>query len=256
MVRDAAARAEAGRAGTAVALAFAVVGAAAVGFLAGRSIPREAGPPAAPRPEPISVVMPASPSAPAAPALAALGDGRLVYADPAGRIFVLETQRGITLTAAYAVREDRRRHLDDPESRAASGFYLDDLGVDGERAIARAREEFEREVGARALDAGANDRAEARARAILDAGDATYLLAKLADRRAITRRAAGLALGEAGFVAAAPALAEVMAAEAGERGAARARGLLEHLAGEPIANRAAFEAWWAARTPAERAARR
>lgn len=238
---------ERGRAAVAIAMAFAVFGAAAVGLLAGRAIPRDPRAPGEPRET--TVILPTATAAIPAPALAALPDGRLAYADGRGRIFVLEgAAPGLTLTAAYAVREDRRRHLDDPAARAASGFYLDDLGAEGERDLARAREAFDREIEALAIDTRANERAEARARALLEAGDATFLLGKLGEKRSTARRAAALALGEAGFAAAAPALAEIAAEEA------RARALLERLAGQPIPDRAAFEAWWGGLTPAQRAA--
>src|SRR5438105_808350 len=191
------------RAAIAAAIAFAIVGAGAVGLLAGRAIRRDVRPPAGESVVlvPTATAAPAAAAAPA-PALAPLGEGRLAYADGAGRIFVLEGgPAGLTLTAAYAVREDRRRHLDDPAARAASGFYLDDLAAEGERLLARAGAQFEREIDSLALDTSAAARAEARARAVLDAGDATFLLAKLAEKRSLARRSAALALGDAGFVA-------------------------------------------------------
>jgi hypothetical protein len=242
-----------------------VILAAALGVLAGRLAPLGlriiaggapvAAPPEAPGSPPPAPPPPPPPAPIPVPSVAALGDGRVIYADGAGRLFVLGG-RPLAIEGAFALRADRGRFLTDPARRAASGFYLDDLAAEGAAALERARAAFDREAGSLAVDTGASERAEASARAVIEAGDASFLLARLGAERYPVRRAAALALGRAGFVAAAPVLAEVAAEEAGTPAADRVRALLAHLAGRPIPDRASFDAWWSALAPADRSARR
>lgn len=177
-------------------------------------------------PAPVTVVA-AAPQ----PALAALGDGYAAYGDGEGRIFLLKREGdSFVLRGAYALRSAPRRDLLDPAMRSPSGFYLDDLGRERERALAAARAALERELAKRAVDVKAHARAEARARDVIAAGDATYLVEKLKDPRYTARRAAAFVLaeeaGEAGRTAAKGVLEEVVREEAGTPAEARARALL------------------------------
>ncbi|GIW73473.1 MAG: hypothetical protein KatS3mg102_3015 [Planctomycetota bacterium] len=277
--------------GHAAPAVLAALGAALLGALAGFFAARLAIRPAAPRPDtpasghhagahpgPAVAPVPTSSSLPGAAAaasaalaagrpaqsgsLVALGEGYVLYADGAGHLLLLRfSPRGspwldrpetLELLAAYAVREEPGRHPLAPERRSLHGFYLDDLALERAEALERAQAAFARELAAGAVDAGARARLERHARAVLAAGDASFLCAHLSGVPYTVRRTAALVLGEHGFLAAAPVLMEV--AEQGTAGdAERARALLGALAGRPLADRAAFEAWWARLGPEQRA---
>lgn len=228
-------RGESGRAAALVAAAIAGIGVGAIGALALRVATRRVF-----EPEPASrlaieaAAPPPAGSLPlfvtctAAPALASLADGRALYADGTGRLFVLEMRDGrLALAGAYALREDRARHATEPRARAPSGFYLDDLGAEGERAMEAARLAFEREAASNAIDAAAPERLEARARAVLAAGAGETLLAALRHERYSVRRAAALVLGEAGREEAEGVLCEIAKEEPGSYAAERAEKILE-----------------------------
>jgi hypothetical protein len=277
-----------------VALVVAVAGAAVVGFLAGKlSQPRTAKEPGARAGGPSSEgaraerelparETPAPPRAAAVGAsapedlgpdaggrglsLAPLGDGRVLFAAPDGSLHILEAARDddgklekparLVLAGSYRLRHDVERHLEEPPKRAPAAYYLDDLLAEANARLERAREAFTREGGSRALDSDAPVRAEAAAREVLAAGDAAFLIEKLADTRYPVRRAAAFAAGDAGFLAAVPALAEVLDEDPDGAVKTRARALLERLAGEPIKDAKAARDWWEKKKPADRLARR
>lgn len=209
----------------------------------------------------------------AAGALAPLGDGYVLEATPDGALLVLRLEpaptgtpptpgaapagpRRLELIGAYRVRHDPARHVSEPERRTAHGYYLDDLAVESRERLERARWAFHKEAASGALDAEAGARLEARAREVLAAGDAAFLVDAVADRRYPVRRTAALVLGEAGFLAAVPALAEMLESEPGPDLVRRARAALAVLLGQNVRDAATARALHEANPPPHRLARR
>jgi hypothetical protein len=160
--------------------------------------------------------------------MAPLGDGSVVYAE-GERLFQLRGgPDGLTLSGVYELREDRQRFATEAAKRSPHGWYLDDAGAAAEERLAIARSAFFREARSGAVDAGANERIEAAARAVLGAGDATTLLDALRDKRYVARRAAALILGEAHYAEARTVLEDVATEKTGD-GRERATRLLANL---------------------------
>ncbi len=218
-------------------MAAGLLGAGALGYLGGRISAGGARPTVQGHAPEAGTTKPAE--APAdrggqGPALASLGDRYALYADGEGRLVLLRRTEATNLeiAAVYALRDDRKRHLAaGAERRAPHGLYLDDLAQEDAAALEAAKAAFLAETSSGAVDPGAWARAEAAARAVLEAGDATSLLAALADASYAARRSAAFVLGEAGFQESIPVLEEVAKGEREGDGPARADALLRKLRG-------------------------
>jgi hypothetical protein len=218
-----------------------------------------------------SAVAPAPPP-PAAPApptagpggqLAPIGGDRVIYTTAEGHLLVLRPDPAsgeLEVERAYSVSRDLERSMGE-DTRQLHGYYLDDIEAARRAGIEAAQRHYEFSV----IEAGENRASVASAKtaalALVRAGGADRLARDLALEAGsgvsnMRRRLAALALGESGYVAAAPLLLELLRSESGDL-LAEAVAALERLTGLDLdpARRAeavaAVEAWLA-RRPAGR----
>ncbi|MHC4830064.1 MAG: hypothetical protein ACYTFT_06870 [Planctomycetota bacterium] len=234
-----------------VALASVPVLAAVIAGSLGFALGRRGTPAPAPRAAGVPIELPTGQAA----GLAPIGPDSLVRLLPDGRIVLLErVEQGgaprLRIAAVYALADEQSRHALTPASWTPHGLYLDDLGAQAEAAMTAARSSFERLAASTRVDVALNTELEGHARTMIRLGDVSFLRQQLTATSYPARRAAALALGAAGFMEAAPPLAEVMR-ETGEAGP-RARALLKELSGRSLDSREAFDAWWRKLPVAER----
>ena len=187
------------------------------------------------------------PLPPDAAALASVGEGRVILAGVDGHLFLLGldgagSDRRLVLERVYKIRRDPSRSLDDPGSRSAHGWYLDDLAAERERRVRAMREEISSRLGSVTGTVEEIDAIAALADSLADEGEIPLLTSLLDHSSYLARRAAAIALGRRGYRRAAPALIEV--AEKGDERSREAVGpILASLSGIPAPAERAGEDW-------------
>ncbi len=250
-----------------VALLFGACMVALAALKGAQAVARELDEASAARAAPALAPPPATSAASAAgaagPQLAPLGNGRVVWATPDGRLVVLvpdPLSGELAVERVYAVVEDRERHLGDRDRRHLHGYYVDDLEAARRDALLGARARYEAAVDAAAHSPADLDHAERAAEALVAAGGADVLAPDLAavgvgvqvTVASVRRRCAALALGEAGYLRAVRPLTEQLRSASTDYGArlvpllARLTGLTLD-AGDAGRALAAVDAWLSAR---------
>ncbi len=160
---------------------------------------------------------------PVAPQSLVSAQDQLFYADGQGNFFHLEPgPEGLRVVDVQRLVHDPLRHVDDPARRELHGFYLDDLA-----SLERER----RDAFRAALERTEDEEAAARlARELFALGDVEGLLPHLESGSYVRRRQAAFTLGEAGYLAAVPALIDLLSES--EEGRRRAHAALVALTGE------------------------
>ena len=231
-----------GRSAWPVALAVLVTG-VGLGVLLDRRLRELIPPPSAPATP--AVQAPAAPESPEpeveAPAgsLADLGGGRFVYSRGDDRLVVLRcdpTSGELEVERVYRLEEDVARHLGDDLRRRLHGVYLTDLEQARREALERTRVRLTTLLERASMEVQGVARAEEAAASLARLGGADLLLPLLGPERSrLERRAAAIGLGEAGYLAAAPYLSELLERHAtSEALVSRLTRILTQLIGEPL----------------------
>jgi hypothetical protein len=143
--------------------------------------------------------------------MARVTDGEVLLAGRDGHLFLLgaDEENRLQLRGVYQIRQDPSRHIEDPDLRSPTGWYLDDLAERMETATAALRGEFERRLAEFKGTAEEMDTLAALADGLAARGEIPYLTKHLEEGSYFAQRAAGIALGKRGYRRAAPALIEV-----------------------------------------------
>jgi hypothetical protein len=177
-------------------------------------------------------------------AMARVADGEVLLAGRDGHLFLLgvDEEDRLQLRKVYQIRQDVSRHLEDPDLRSPTGWYLDDLAERMESAIAAMREEFQRRLAEIKGTAEEMDALTALAEGLADRGEIPYLTKHLEEGSYFAQRAAGIALGRRGYRRAAPALIEVTR-RGDERSRKTAGEILAELSGIPCPATLSGDPW-------------
>jgi hypothetical protein len=195
--------------------------------------------------------------------LVPFGPGRALYNDGRGRFLIIassEVDSSVVVERALSLIQDPRRHHEDPR-RTTHGYYLDDLAESRKGARGSLRGELESLIQSGQDDVTAFRRAEDLCARLAALHDVPWLLPLLKHERFFIRRAAAVALGEQGYLAAIPELGFSLST-GDDAFRARLGGMLEDLIGEALVSdpadkeqaqaRARIEVWWRDHRPGSR----